>query len=456
MRLPEKPPTLNELLKTNLLDQADRLEEKLPLLAKTGAVVRGRYEHWDRLRHLQEPEGLTTRDWWLGLKMARGQLLKPIPLRDKSGSPFRVATPDRILELLHQIDQSAGGRIEIAEELTNPATRDRYIINSLVEESITSSQLEGASTTVEVAKQMLREGRRPTDRSEQMIYNNYQAMQHVREISRTPLTPELVFELHRMLTDRTLDDPAKAGTFRTEADNIIVEWRGVEVHVPPHVGQLAERLALMCQFANERQSGVFIHPVVRAVALHFWLAYDHPFVDGNGRTARALFYWSMLAQNYWLIEYLSISKILKKAPAQYARSFLLTESDENDLTYFLEYQLDVIRRSIDELQVYLKRKIAEVRQVETDLRQSGDLNHRQLALVSHSLKHPGHRYTIEGHRRSHNVVYQTARVDLLDLTKRGLLEQSKRGNAYYFSAPADIAQRLKRPEGGPRKTIRGV
>src|SRR6267142_2609397 len=174
MRLPEKPPTLNELLKTNLLDQADRLEEKLPLLAKTGAVVRGRYEHWDRLRHLQEPEGLTTRDWWLGLKMARGQLLKPIPLRDKSGSPFRVATPDRILELLHQIDQSAGGRIE------------------LVEEPITSSQLEGASTTVEVAKQMLREGRRPTDRSEQMIYNNYQAMQHVREISRTPLTPELV------------------------------------------------------------------------------------------------------------------------------------------------------------------------------------------------------------------------------------------------------------------------
>src|SRR5258706_6050084 len=218
MKLPEKPPPTKELFKTSLIDQPDLLAERLSQLNRTGAVVRGRYEHWDRLRYLQGPDGLTTRDWWLGLKMARRHLMRPIPLLDKDGIPFEVAMPDDILELLHLSDQSAGARIEIAEEVTNPATRDRYIINSLVEESITSSQLEGASTTVEVAKKMLREGRKPTDRSEQMIYNNYQAMQHVRESRQSSLTPELVFELHRMLTDQTLDDPNKAGTFRTDAD----------------------------------------------------------------------------------------------------------------------------------------------------------------------------------------------------------------------------------------------
>ncbi|HZE88489.1 MAG TPA: Fic family protein [Verrucomicrobiae bacterium] len=450
MRLPEPPPTLDELLKTNLLNQPQRLEEKLALLARTGSVVRGRYLHWDSLRHLEKHLGLTTRDWWLGIKMARAQLLRPIPLRDKKGAPFRFATPDHILETLHRMDQIAGGRIEIAEEVTNAATRDRYIINSLVEEAITSSQLEGASTTVEVAKKMLREGRAPSDKSERMIYNNYQAMQHVREMSRGTLTPALVFELHRMLTDGTLDDPGKAGTFRTEVDEIIVEWRGVEVHVPPPVAQLEERLALMCRFANERPPGVFIHPVIRAVSLHFWLAYDHPFVDGNGRAARALFYWSMLSQGYWLTEYLSISNILKKAPAPYARSFLLTESDENDLTYFLEYQLGVVHRSIDHLMAYLKNKIEEVRQVEAELRLVDDLNHRQMALVGHALRHPGHRYSFAGHRRSHNVVYQTARADLLDLEKRGLLERGRRGKAYSFSAPADIARRLK-GAGGPAR-----
>lgn len=59
--------------------------------------------------------------------------------------------------------------------------------------------------------------------------------------------------------------------------------------------------------------------------MHFMLSYDHPFVDGNGRTARILFYWSMLSQDYWLAEFLPISRLLKMAPSQYARSFIYTE-----------------------------------------------------------------------------------------------------------------------------------
>ncbi len=51
----------------------------------------------------------------------------------------------------------------------------------------------------------------------------------------------------------------------------------------------------------------FIHPVIRAILLHFMLAYDHPFVDGTGRTARALFYWSMAHQGYWLMDFISIT-----------------------------------------------------------------------------------------------------------------------------------------------------
>jgi len=426
----------------SLLEGLDR--EKLEKVIRVPPLVGGRYEHWDKVRHLTPPNGLTSEEWWMGIRWARRQLLKPIPLLDKEGYPFVFGTPDPILRVLHEIDQLASGRIEMSEEVTNPFTRDRYVISSLIEESITSSQLEGASTTVEVAKDMLRTGRRPTDRSEQMIFNNFLAMQYVREHIHEPLSSDFVHELHRMLTDDTLDDHSKAGCFREDDDQIQIEDEiGNVLHVPPKAAELPERMERLCAFANDRPEDAFLHPVVRAVILHFQLGFDHPFVDGNGRTARALFYWSMLSQDYWLAEYLSISSILKNAPSQYARSFLHTETDGNDLTYFLDYQLTVIRRSIDDLQKYLARKIQEVARVESLLKRSTEFNHRQLAVLGHALRHPGARYTIKSHQRSHRVVYDTARTDLLDLASKGLVIQRRRGNSYEFVAPGDLDDRLQ-------------
>jgi Fic family protein len=220
-------------------------------------------------------------------------------------------------------------------------------------------------------------------------------------------------------------------------------------HSPPPAEELPDRLAALCEFANGsvldvgKLEGRFIHPAVRAIFIHFWLAYDHPFVDGNGRTARALFYWSMLRQGYWLFEFVSISEILVKAPAKYARSFLFTETDENDATYFLLYQCEGIRRAIASLHDYIETKSKEVRETETLLRGATGLNHRQQALIAHALRKPGTRYTIEGHRRSHAIVYETARYDLMDLARLGLLESRKMGRAFVFIVPADLGDRLQ-------------
>jgi Fic family protein len=262
-------------------------------------------------------------------------------LRDDRNRPFRYALPDPAPESLHHIDQGAGGRIEFPEQITNPHTRDRYIISSLVEEAIRSSQLEGALTTREIAKDMIRTQRPPSDTSEQMILNNFRTMQRIRGLKQEGLTPELVFELHRMLTENTLADASAAGRLRRPQDRVRVQDMYNEVyHTPPPAEELEGRLRAMCDFANGRTPDAFMHPVIRAIILHFWLAYDHPFVDGNGRCARALFYWSMLRHNYWLCEYLAISQIIRKAPTRYYRAFLYTETDENDLTYFILYHLE--------------------------------------------------------------------------------------------------------------------
>lgn len=404
----------------------------------------GKYRHWDTLRRLKPPDGLTREEWWVALKL--GRRLKALPLLDTSGQPFRYGTPDPALEMLHYIDKRAAGEVTIDEVITTPADRNRYIVNSLIEEAITSSQLEGAATTRAVAKEMLRTARPPKDRSERMIANNYRAIQLVRDVVGDRLTPELVCELQRVVTEGTLDDEMHAGRIQTPDEERVrvVDHEGNVLHQPPPAEQLPRRLEQMCAFANDGlPGGGFMHPVVRAVLLHFWLAYDHPFADGNGRTARALFYWLMLREGYWLSEYLSISRILHKAPARYGRAFLYTETDDNDATYFLLFQLGVIRRAIDEFYEYLARKVSETKDVEQLLRSSAAFNSRQLALLSHALRNPGHDYTFYGHQRSHGVVYQSARTDLLDLEERGLLTRRKIGPRWVFNARPDLSERLQ-------------
>jgi Fic family protein len=407
------------------------------------------YPHWDKLRHLDPPEGLTHEEWWSGLKFGRLNGRRMLPLADLAGARFSYTTPDAALRLLHLVDQRCAGEVRMPEVVTADAqAKQQYLVNSLMEEAIRSSQLEGASTSRRAAKELLRTGRPPKDRSERMIMNNFMAMQYMREQMSDRLTPADVLELQRILTDGTLDDPGGSGRLQTpDEERVVVVDRvdGGVLHRPPPAEQLPERLQALCDFANgiSDDEETFIHPVVRAILLHFWLAYDHPFVDGNGRTARVLFFWSLRTKGYWLVEYLSISKILREAPGQYNRAFLLTETDEGDTTYFLLHQLEVIERAIEQLHKYLQRKVAEVRDVEQLLRGSGGFNHRQTALLSGALRNPDHVYTFTSHAKSHGVTHETARTDLRALADRELLDVEQVGRLYRFRPKVDLTARLK-------------
>jgi len=441
MKMPKHPPQWELLLRNQL--EEDRLTQLL--VRRPEIRSEEKYLHWDKLRHLTPPAELSHEEWWLLLKLGRQEGIRQVGLRDRKGVPFQFAMPDLIVEDLHQIDLGAGGSVGMPEQITNPQTRNRYLIRSLMEEAITSSQLEGAVTTREVAKEMIRTGRKPRDVSEQMILNNYRTMQKIRTLKEEPLSRDLVFQIHRMVTDKTLDDPTAAGRFRRPDEKRVVgDDYGEIFHDPPAADELERRMEAMCDFANAKTPDYFVHPVIRAILLHFWLAYDHPFYDGNGRTARALFYWSMLKSGYWLFEFISISNILTRSPSKYYRSFLYTETDDNDMTYFVVAQMKVIRQAIQALHDYIKQKTAEVREVESQMRALDLFNHRQVALIRHALKNPGRRYTFNSHKTSHNISYQTARTDLLGLKEREILEEKSTGKPIHFIAPSDLSNRLLR------------
>ncbi len=441
MRIPERPPPFDRLI-TEI--GMERLTE---IVAPSGPtmLVDGKYVHWEKLRYLEPPDGLTSEEWWFLIKFSRINAAKSLPgLISVSGDEFTYSLPDRAHELFHRIDGDARGRLATPEAVVNPSTRDRYLVNSVLEEAITSSQLEGAATTRQEAQALIREGREPKNRHERMVSNNFKAMLYVREIQDEALTSSVVLELHRVVTEGTLDEAEAAGRLQRPVDRRVTvdDAEGNILHTPPPADELPERLEKMVAFANQEDGNGFVHPVLRSIILHFWLAYDHPFEDGNGRTARALFYWSMLHQGYWLVEFLSISRILRVASVRYGTSFLETETDNYDLTYFILHHLEVLNRALDEMTAYLSKKVAEVREVE-DLVRSSSFNHRQLALLGHALRNFTYRYTYKSHANSHSVSRPTAATDLAELWRLGLLKKIRAGREVSFIPVENLADRLR-------------
>jgi Fic family protein len=447
MKIPETPPDANKIFR-----EAAKDPDELMRLYKWAQLtdLKGRYLHWDKLRHLDPPEGFTVKKWWAAIKLARQNLYKPINLLDTHQNEFKYIVPDSAQQDLHELTKNAAGNLFSNKEIINPDLRKTYLIRSLVNEAINSSQLEGAATTTPVAKEMLRQGRKPKDNSEQMIQNNYLAMQFIADIKSEPLTPSIVFELHKILTQATLKNPQNAGKLRAQEDDVVVmdPLDGVVLHVPPKSEELPERMERLCQFANEENPQAFINPLVKAIILHFALAYDHPFVDGNGRTARALFYWFAARQGYDLISFASISRVLKEEPGLYKQAFLYTETDQNDLTYFIIHQVSAIKKCIDGLFEFLKKEAEEIKQAEKQLdgkkRLKRLLNYRQIALLKHALKSPRFIYTTYGHQNTHGIAYETARKDLVDMAKKwGFLNIQKEGQFYIFEAPEDLRERIE-------------
>lgn len=440
MKVPAPPPDFASLVAR--LHGAGRMGDVA--VASTRLSITRDYPSWDKLRFRTPPDELDHEEWWCALKLSRTAVRRSIPqLVALDGTPFHYALPDPILESVDAINRDASGTITLAEKATRQADRDRYLVSSLIEEAITSSQLEGAATSRHDAKELLRTRREPRDMSERMIVNNYLAMQRIVELKSEALTPELVMEIHRIVTDGTLADPSSAGRLQDDDATRIAVWGDGDqlLHRPPPVADLPARLAALCEFANEQAGSSYMPPVLRAITLHFMMGYDHYFEDGNGRTARAVFYWSMLNRGFWLTEYLTISRILKAAPAKYVRSFMLTEQDDGDLTYFFIHHLEVIRRAIHDLHAYLARKSEDMRSTRAAFSRDDDLNGRQIALLDRALDDPDATFTARTHAASHRVTPETARQDLLALEERGHIARVPGGREHRWVAAPTLAGR---------------
>jgi len=446
MKIPENPPELGKLsepeIKRLLTPDPISVSELSALVKKANEE----YLYWDTFKYLEIPAAISKELAWAYLKLTRNSQIRKTPLKDIKNSPFGYWLPDSVLKILHEIDQNAGGQILVDDPRVRLSENERYLVSSIMEEAIASSQLEGAATTRKKAKEMLKLGKKPTTTAEQMILNNYLTIKSIKKYIDKPLSKELIIEIQASITKDTLEDKTAVGRFKKEGEEneVVDRADGTVLFQPPPVSEIEERIKTLCAYANEERSETFVHPVVKAILLHFGLAYIHPFVDGNGRTSRALFYWYMLKNKYWLFEYLSISRILIRAPGQYKRAYLYSEIDGQDLTYFLMFNLRAVNLAIRGLHAYLTKQQQELRETTLLIKKYPGLNHRQYDLLFHAVSDPAVIYTIKFQKNVHNVSYETARADLLELERNGFLTRIQRkGKEFAFVPSKDINKKLK-------------
>lgn len=413
----EQPPLFSqqELAKV-LFDKSQKNNEPLKALIDK---INEEYEYWDSVKYKKIPDGCTSpQELWARVKASR--ITTTIYTWEKYAVAFGLT--NKMQRMCHEFDMNFGGSWGNSAVISSE-NRERYLIGSLMEEAIFSSQMEGAATTRKVAKEMLRKKMTPKDRSQQMIANNYQTIRFIVDNKETPLTPELVFHIHYLMTEKTLENPEDAGRLRTN-DNVVVE-DGIThevVHTPPPYQELPEFVEELCRYFNETDAKVFVHPIIRGIIIHFMIAYMHPFVDGNGRTARALFYWYMLKQGYWLMEYMSVSRVIASSKKSYEKAYQYVESDFMDVGYFIMYNLKVLDKAFKQLQAYIKKK-QEEKLLANTLLQLGDINERQAQIVRMYIDNPNEVLTVKDVQAKFMITPTTAKSDIVGLVQRGLLAE---------------------------------
>lgn len=409
----ELPPKIDRKTLVNAL-----LKGIAPNIMPVVDKVNADYEYWDKAKYKKLPEGFTPQMLWTYVKASR--LRSTIPVWNKYG--INLCVTSQMQRLCHEFDMKFGSFWEVEGD-SQSAEKKYYLSSSLMEEAIYSSKMEGASTTRIVAKDMLRKKKSPQNKSQQMIVNNYNTIQYIVEHKEQPLTEELLLTIHRLMTEKTLDNPEDAGRFRTNDKVVVADMvEGDIIYTPPSFQEIPEFIESLCDFFNNDNPHTFIHPIIRGIIVHFMLAFMHPFVDGNGRTARALFYWYMLKEGYKLTEYMSISRVIAKSKANYEKAFRYVENDGNDMGYFVAYNLRALEISFQQLRDYIQRKQREKRAASSFM-MLGNINQRQALILQRLKEEPDTIFTVKDVQDRFSVSSMTARKDLSDLVQQGYLTE---------------------------------
>ncbi len=412
----------------------DRIQTDAELRAFIDSANEPEYLYWDKMKYKSPiPTGFNHEQAWFAVQIARLFRYQPSPVKVFGEGAFQWVRLRGFEKFCHEFDLNTGGELATSIDDLKPEEQQRLISKGVMDEAIASSQLEGADTGREYARKMLREGIKPRNQSDQMILNNHKAMIAVdSEYKSQELTRDLLIEMHRMLTDKTLDSEGREPQWRPDGELVEVHDSEFVYHKGPATEFVNTEIKRFIEFANDRGEGDFIHPIIKAIMLHFWIGYLHPFTDGNGRLARLIFYWYLLKKKYWAFSYLPLSAVIKRSKKSYTMAYVYSEQDNYDLTYFISYQMKKIREASSGFQEYLSEIRKSNREMTRIARGSLNLNERQIQTLRYLSGNSDDYSTVKTHGSIYRISKATAIKDLRILTEKGFLKKKKVGKNSYF------------------------
>jgi len=298
--------------------------------------------------------------------------------------------------------------------------QEEFLVNATVEEAITSAIYEGANSTRAQAQKIIATNSDPKNKTEWMILNNYRALQLVKKYRKNSIDKKIILEIHETVTKNTLEG---------DDENFYGKFRNDTVFVGNHTGivhsSIEKCLDEVCDLITNHQR--YIPGLIRGILFHYFLAYIHPFFDGNGRTARSLFYLKAFKHNLNYVELLSISAHLKEHGKKYEKSFALVKDHNLDLTYFIDFSLDSILSALKKVEI----KVAFLVSI-TNLQSDLGLNKNQITLLQKLALNKFHGITSEDFAKSIDRTREMARKGLKQLYNLGLLTERKQGKKLYY------------------------
>ena len=373
------------------------------------------------------PKGLTIDQVWpIVLKLRKDKNIE-VSLRDQSNNKFWFVLTDLITHKLELIDKHA---TENFFEKVDQKIQESVVYNALIDEAFNSSVIEGAFSTKRRTKEMIEQKIPPANKSEQMIINNYKALEFIFENLHNPINEQIILDMYDIVVLNTLDDEDVVTKYRNDAVCVWEINAQRPIYEAPHFSQVQELMNQLVEFINDDNDQ--LHPILKSCIIHFVFVYIHPFFDGNGRTARALSYMYLLKKGYIFFKFFSISSIVNEEKSKYYKAIKNVEDYESDLTYFIVFYADMIINSIvrilQDFNREYKRRIVESYLKNFEL----VLPKRQIKLINMLIKYDKTFIDIEEYKKKNKISYETARSDLNNLVKVGLFQKIKQGKRFVY------------------------
>lgn len=377
------------------------------------------------------PSEIKINDFWPMILEYRKKNGKEIPLKDQQGNNFWYCSlPYK--EKINIIDSSA--KIEIVEKIKSifaqsPKVAKGYLIDALIDEAFNSSVIEGAFSTKKRTIEVVSKNIKPVNNSEQMILNNYKALEYVLENLHRMIDENVILEIYRIITYNTLKEENIVEKYRN--DSVVIWDSGTQkvIYEGPNHLEVSQMMENLVSFINSKTD---MHPIEKACIIHFYFVYIHPFFDGNGRTSRVLQYMYLLQQGYDFFKFFSISTIIRDQKMKYYKALKDVEVYNSDLTYFIDFNTKMI---IDSIVTVIDRLGKELGKnfIISDLEKKGVyLSERVKKCLYFFIRTEKNHISIDDYKKKYKVSYETARQDLNKLESAGIFQKIKTGKKYIY------------------------